>query len=92
MLIIDDLLTAPFKGIVWIFKKVHQAAVDELDKRQQMTRSELSELYMQLETGRISEDEFNAREKQLLDRLDQVKAMREGRAKGPSPRASQEAR
>ncbi|HCF56770.1 MAG TPA: gas vesicle protein GvpG [Myxococcales bacterium] len=83
MLIIDDLIAAPFKGVWWVFKKIHQATMDELESRQRQTRSELSELYMQLETGRITEAEFDAREKELLDRLDEIKKMREG----PSPPA-----
>lgn len=85
MLLIDDLLLAPFKGVLWVFRKVHQATNEELERRQRQTRSELSELYMQLETGRISESEFEAKEKQLLDRLDKVKSLREGQAE---PRAS----
>ncbi len=76
MLLVDDLLLAPFKGVLWVFRKVHQATTEELDRRQRQTRSELSELYMQLETGRITEGEFDAKEKQLLDRLDQVKSLR----------------
>lgn len=87
MLIVDDLLLAPFKGVLWVFKKVQQAANEELERRQRQTRSELSELYMQLETGRISESEFDAKEKQLLDRLDRVKELRERQAE---PRASAE--
>lgn len=84
MLIVDDLLLAPFKGVLWVFKKVQQAANEELERRQRQTRSELSVLYMQLETGRISESEFDAKEKQLLDRLDRVKELRERQAE---PRA-----
>ena len=34
--------------------------------------AELSELYMMLDTGRLSEADFNAREKELLDRLDLI--------------------
>jgi hypothetical protein len=83
MFIIDDLFTAPVKGIFWVFKKIHQSVNEELENRQKRTRSELSELYMQLETGRITEEEFDAKEKQLLDRLDQIKAMRERQAESP---------
>ncbi|MBI5545001.1 MAG: gas vesicle protein GvpG [Deltaproteobacteria bacterium] len=90
MLLIDDLLASPFKGVWWVFKKIHQAAVDELDKRQQQTRGELSELYMQLETGRISEEEFDAKEKELLNRLDQVKSLRERQVSPPPPEGRQQ--
>jgi uncharacterized protein involved in exopolysaccharide biosynthesis len=83
MLLVDDLIAAPFKGLFWVFKKIHRAAADELEHRQQQTRAELTELYMQLETGRITEGEFDAREKELLDRLEQVKKMREQQAGSP---------
>lgn len=87
MLIIDDLLAAPFKGFFWVFKKIHRATIDELDARQQGTRADLSELYMQLETGRISEEEFDAREKGLLDRLDQIEKQKR-EAEGPPERTT----
>lgn len=85
MLILDDLLLAPFKGLLWTFRKIQQAAEDELESQRTRTRSELSELYMLLETGRITEQEFDQREKTLLDRLDQLKeAPRQPRSGGPS--------
>jgi hypothetical protein len=40
----------------------------------------LSELYMKLETGHISEAEFDAQEKVLLDRLDRLQAAEESGA------------
>ncbi|MGC4117103.1 MAG: TRC40/GET3/ArsA family transport-energizing ATPase [Myxococcales bacterium] len=88
MLLIDDLLAAPFKGVLWVFKKIHRAAIDELNARQQSTRASLSELYMQLDTGRISQEQFDAREKQLLDQLDAIEkekdeAERPSRELGP---------
>ena len=42
-----------------------------------MTRS-LGELYMKLETGAITEEEFAAEEKQLLDRLDAIELRNQG--------------
>ena len=70
MLIIDDLLTSPFRGIFWIFKEVYNAAQEEQAGASEAITAELSELYMRLETGQITEKEFDAREKILLDRLD----------------------
>ena len=34
--------------------------------------AELSELYMMLETGKIAEEEFNKRESELLNRLEEI--------------------
>lgn len=72
MLIIDDILLFPFRSILWIFREVHNAAQQELAGEAELITAELSELYMMLETGKISEQEFATREKELLDRLDKI--------------------
>jgi len=72
MLIIDDILLFPIKSILWIFREIHNAAQEDLASEAEAITTELSELYMMLETGRITEDEFDAREKELLDRLDKI--------------------
>ncbi len=72
MLILDDLLLAPFRSLVWVFEKIHRAAEEaNVDEAQSITHK-LSELYMMLETGQITEAEFDTAEKQLLDRLDAI--------------------
>jgi hypothetical protein len=73
VLLLDDLLFAPVKGVFWVFRKIHQAVEDELETERQRTTSELSELYMQLDTGKITEEEFDRQEHLLLERLDRVK-------------------
>jgi hypothetical protein len=72
MLIIDDVLLFPIKGIFWIFRELHKAGQEELATEAEAITEELSEIYMMLETGRITEDEFDTREKELLDRLDEI--------------------
>jgi hypothetical protein len=72
MLIIDDLLTSPLRGLFWIFKEIHNAAQEELAGSADAITRELSEIYLELESGKITESEFDAREKVLLDRLDLV--------------------
>ncbi len=72
MLLIDDILLFPFRSIFWIFREVHNAAQQELSSEAESITGQLRELYMFLETGRISEEEFQAREKVLLDRLDRL--------------------
>jgi hypothetical protein len=51
---------------------MHNAALDEIENEAVSITNELSELYMMLETGKITESEFDAREKELLDRLDEI--------------------
>jgi hypothetical protein len=72
MLIVDDVLLFPVKGINWIFKQTHESAEEELAGEGDRIRENLTELYMLLETGQISEKEFEQQEKELLDRLDNL--------------------
>ncbi len=70
MLILDTLLLAPFRGVALIVDQVRKAADQELEGEHDAIRDNLRELYMRWETGQISEEEFDAQEKPLLDRLD----------------------
>jgi hypothetical protein len=70
MLLVDDILFSPVKGIMWIFRQIHELAEEELDGEADRIRENLTELYMQLETGEITEEEFEQQEAMLLDRLD----------------------
>ncbi len=72
MLIVDDILLFPVKGINWIFKQIHEIAEEELEGEADRIRDSLTELYMMLETGQITEEEFEQQEKEFLDRLDNL--------------------
>ena len=77
MFLVDDILMAPARGLFWIFKEIHHAVEEEQANEAEAITTKLSELYMMLETGQMTEVEFDAAEKTLLDRLDAIKA-REG--------------
>jgi hypothetical protein len=72
MVVVDDLLMFPIRSVLWIFREIHNAAQEELATEAESITAELSNLYMQLETGRISEKEFASEEKTLLDRLEKT--------------------
>lgn len=72
MLLVDDILFFPVTSILWIFREIHNAAREELENESDAITEQLRNLYMQLETGRISEQEFDAQEQILLDRLDRL--------------------
>ena len=74
MFLVDDLLMSPVKGVLWVFREIHDAAQQELAGESKAITAALSELYMKLETGQITEKEFDAQEKALLDRLDRLQA------------------
>jgi hypothetical protein len=72
MLLVDDILFSPVNGILWIFREINKIAQEELDGEARSITEQLRLLYMQLETGRITEEQFDAEEKLLLDRLDAI--------------------
>ena len=72
MFVVDDLLMAPARGLLWIFQEIHRAAQEEMVSDAESITAELSALYMRLETGKLTEEEFAAEEKLLLERLDKI--------------------
>ena len=76
MLLVDDILFAPVRSILWIFREIRDIAQEELDGEAKSITEQLRTLYMQLETGRITEAEFETGEKLLLDRLDEIESRR----------------
>ena len=74
MLLIDDLILAPGKFVFWILRQVHEAAEKEMDQEAERLTAELGELHRLLESGAVDEREFDAREHEILDRLDELKA------------------
>ncbi len=90
MFLLDDLVLSPAKFVLWIVRQVHEAAKAELGGERQRLTAELSHLHALLESGRLSEDEFDAREHMLLDRLDAIEEQLAGR--GESVDAGTESR
>ena len=82
MFIVDDILLFPASSILWIFRELYNAAQEEVANEAESLTTQLSELYMALETGRMTEAEFDEREKELLDRLDTIEAKG---IEGPEP-------
>jgi hypothetical protein len=76
--LLDNLLFGPVKIVHFVGKKIHEVAMEEfLDE--EGVRQDLRDLYISLETGKISEKEFEHREEELVDRLEEIKAYKEGR-------------
>ena len=70
MFIADNVLFFPIKSILSIFKEIHKAALQERKDEAAAIRTELAQLYQRLESGELDDDAFDARESELLDRLD----------------------
>lgn len=73
MLLIDGLLLAPLTGLQWVFEKIHEAALEELAGEADAITEQLRQLYLMVESGQITEAEFDVRERDLLDRFDRAR-------------------
>ena len=76
MLLIDDLLLLPFKGLMAVFKKVAEAAEEELTDEGKV-KEELLKLEMLYETDQITKEQFKRREKKLIKRLEEIRKYKE---------------
>lgn len=75
MLLIDDVLLSPAKGLLFVLRELGKRAREEL-LDDDAVKQELRETYMLLETGRITEQEFEQREGKLARRLEAIERMR----------------
>lgn len=64
-------VSAPIDGLLWIARRIEQEANAELWDQSKITGA-LSELELELDLGKISEEEYDAREASLLQRLKQL--------------------
>lgn len=76
--LLDDIFLAPVKGLIFIAKKVDDLAMEEF-LNEEGVRKELRELYILLEAGEVSEEEFDEREEKLVERLEEIEAYKDGR-------------
>jgi Gas vesicle protein G len=81
MFLIDDLAVAPARFVLWIVRQVQEAAKEEMSGEKQRLTAELSQLHAMLESGRLSEAEFDERERTVLDQLDAIEEQLAGRGK-----------
>jgi hypothetical protein len=71
MFLIDSILLAPLKGIVWLGEKLNEMAEKELSDTGRI-KEELMRLQLQFELDEIGQQEYDQKEKELLDRLDAI--------------------
>jgi cytochrome c-type biogenesis protein CcmH/NrfG len=73
---------APLRGTAWVVDQVIAQAEREAYDPEPVLRR-LAALERDLVEGRIDEEEFDAREDELLDRLDRLEARRSGAVPPP---------
>jgi hypothetical protein len=69
--LIDDLLLAPGKAVLFLFEELAKKAQEELLDDGPL-KQQLQEIYALLESGKISEREFESAEFELVRRLEQI--------------------
>jgi len=73
MFLIDDILLAPIKSVIWLTKKINEVVEKELYDEGRI-KKELMDLQLRLELNEISEEDYIKQEKELLARLDAATA------------------
>jgi hypothetical protein len=71
MFLIDSILLAPLRGVIWMGQKLTDMAQKELSDKG-CIKEELMRLHLQFELDEISQKEYDQKEKELLDRLDAI--------------------
>ena len=75
MFIIDNLLAAPLRGLMFVLEKIDEAVAGRKSRRRSGRSWRISPaLHRALDGGAITEAEFDAREQKLLDRLDRLRS------------------
>ena len=71
MFLIDSILLAPLKGVMWMGEKLGDMAQKELSDKGRI-KEELMALQLRFEMDEINEEEYNKKECEILDRLDAI--------------------
>lgn len=81
MLLIDDLLIwLPAKGLMAVFKKIHDLAEAELNDESKL-KEQLLRYQTMYEFDQISEEEYQAREDEIIIKLNEIQERKKQQAK-----------
>jgi len=63
--------SAPFRGLLWVFEEIADRVEQELYD-EDAVKAELTDSYLKLEAGSITEAEFGCLEAELVKRLEAI--------------------
>jgi hypothetical protein len=78
MFLIDDILLAPLKGVIFIGKKINDMIEKEMSDEGAI-KERLMELQLKFEMDEIDEEEYDRREDDLLKLLERVREEKQNR-------------
>jgi len=78
MFLIDDILLAPLKGIIFIGKKINEVIENEMSD-EGAVKERLMALQLKFEMDEIDEEEYDRREDELLKMLEDIRVEKQGK-------------
>jgi uncharacterized membrane protein len=78
MFIIDDILLAPLKGVIFIANKINEV-VEKETSDEGAIKERLMALQLKFEMDEIDEEEYDKREDKLLKLLENIRAEKENK-------------
>ena len=78
MFIIDDLLLAPLKGVIFIAEKINEVIEKEMSDEGSL-KEKLMALQLKFEMDEIDEEEYDRREDELLKLLGNIREEKQNR-------------
>ena len=77
MFLIDDILLAPLKGVIFIGKKINEVIEKEMSDEGAI-KERLIALQLKFEMDEIDEEEYDRREDELLKLLEEIRTENQG--------------
>lgn len=74
MFFVDDVLMSPFKRFMFLAREVANAVDKEKENQKLNLMTDLTALHKMLESGEISDDDFDDREAEILDLLERFES------------------
>ncbi len=78
MFLLDDLLMAPFNGMIFIAKKINEV-IEKETSDEGAIKERLMGLQLKFEMDEISEEEYDEREDELLKILEKIRKEKQER-------------
>ncbi|MFA5820198.1 MAG: gas vesicle protein GvpG [Bacteroidales bacterium] len=78
MFIIDDILLAPLKGVIFIAEKINEVIEKEMSDEGAI-KERLMALQLKFEMDEIDEEEYDEREDELLKLLENIRAEKQNK-------------